>query len=109
MNFTVEENAHYGIEGGWTTDVTFVHTCLPDEWVNSLNDMDIKGWVGDLSWWRKLRAIVWPGPYGRNFPCIETFFENWRSFPVPRIIDMTPAQVKLLGHLAAWVVEREKE
>lgn len=82
--YRVQDNEHYGIEGGWDVDVLWVYNEQVPAWENQLPTP-----VSDLIDRRS----------GKAFPHYETFGQNF-----PKIIDLTAEQASLLAHLSCWNV-----
>lgn len=85
--YTVVDNPHYGIAGGWEVKVTWVHNCLPQEWLNALPP--------DLG---KDAENRWRASGSRPFPFLATFFQN-----PPFVVRLNSAEAGLLGHLSWWI------
>ncbi len=89
--YDITDQPHHNIKGGGSIEIMWVYNSRASNWVNKL-PIEIK---------HKLENDV----YGKRFPNYKTFMENF-----PSIIDMTPEQVNLMGHQAAWnIVEMETE
>lgn len=81
--YKITDQPHHNIKGGGSIEIMWVYNSRVNNWVNQL-PIDIK---------HKLDS----GDFGVRFPNYKTFMENF-----PSIIDMTPEQVNLMGHQAAW-------
>jgi len=89
--YDVTTQPHHNIKGGSKVDIMWVYNSRVDNWVNKL-PIEIK------------HKLV-NDKYGKRFPNYKTFMENF-----PSIIDMTPEQVNLMAHQAAWnIVSSETE
>lgn len=81
--YKITDQPHYNLKGGNNVEIMWVYNSRIDNWVQEL-PIGVK---------HKLEN----GDYGKRFPYYKTFMENF-----PNIIDMTPEQVNLMGHQAAW-------
>jgi hypothetical protein len=87
-NYKVLPNPNYGITSGYVADITWVFTSLPKAWESALP----KETFDDTNnRWRKTGA--------KPFPFVRTFEQNF-----PTIVNLTPEEAGMLGHLAEWIV-----
>lgn len=82
--YTVQENLHYGIEGGWDVEILWVYNERVKAWESELAP-EVKSEVSQL---------IGTGSPG-GFPHYKTFFQNF-----PAIIDLSSEQVSLLAELS---------
>lgn len=82
--YRVQDNAFYGIQGGWDVEVLWVYNERVPAWESSL-PATIRGQIGHGSL--------------KRFPHYKTMGEN-----KPFIIDLRPEQALLLAHLSCWNV-----
>lgn len=85
----VQDNAHYGVEGGWSVEVLWVYNERVNEWEEELRP--------------EIRERIGHGALG-NFPNYRTFLQN-----PPAVIDLRPDQVDLLANLSCWNVTSNEE
>ena len=82
--YQVQDNAHYGVEGGWEVEVLWVYNeCVP-------------AWKAQLP--ARIRNMIGSGSLS-NFPHYRTFMQN-----PPALIDLSAKQTFMLAHLSCWNV-----
>jgi hypothetical protein len=87
--YLVQENTHYGIEGGWEVEVLWVY------------NERVSAWEKELP--ARIRRMIGTGSLG-NFPHYHTFFQNF-----PAIIDLSAKQVHMLAHLSCWNIVNNED
>jgi hypothetical protein len=106
-NLAVQDNSHFGIEGGWNVNVTFVviDTCL--EFNASLDKslyVPVKDSLGLITGGHFTKEEI------NNFPAIATFFQNAKGTTKLELLEspliqLTNAQANLLACQAYWTVK----
>lgn len=80
--YQILENPHYGVEGGWETEITWIYNENVPKWKDKLRPEVLERFEG--------RAL-------RNFPHYRLFFQNRDA-----LIKLSPEQVFLVSNLAEW-------
>ena len=93
----VQDNGWWGIEGGWTVKVCWCYLDRVGEWEAQLN----KEISHDIA--KGNHRFFSSGPF-KNFPNYDTVDQNFLD-----LLELTPEQVSLLGHLCAWNITSNEE
>ncbi len=88
--YTVVDNDHHDIHGGWTVDVCWVYNSLPEDWRKTLP--------------YEIKVRLENKDFGKDFPHFNTFVENF-----PYLIDLSIEQAQLASNLSAWMLVSSRD